>query len=159
MKLVGILAVTMLAAGLVLQGGCHNKSKDTTPPPPGDDLEAAAASHNQGEGEDEDTGPTPSPEKIEEVQRVFRLGRMELEQCFNDYVNRTKNPNLKGFIIISVKVGMSPKASQVKIFKSSPRMKDPQFVRCVIERVKNWDFPTWGGLLELTSPKYSFLGS
>ena len=147
----------LLATALTWQTGCHKK-ESTTPPPPGDEMEGAAQGGGE-ETEDQDTGPTPSPEQIEAVQRVFRLGRMELEQCFNDYVNRKKNPNLKGFIIIAVKVGKTPRAAEVRIFKSSPSLTDPTFVRCVIERVKSWDFPTWGGLLELTSPKYSFLGS
>ncbi len=158
MKRTGMLAALALVMVFAWQPACHKKGS-TTPPPPGDDLEEAAAQQGGEDAEDQDNGPTPSPENIDEVQRVFRLGRMELEQCFNEYVNRKKNPNLKGFVIIAVKVGKTPRATEVKIFKSSPSLKDPTFVRCVIDRVKGWDFPTWGGLLELTSPKYTFLGS
>ncbi len=151
-----ILVLTW-AIGLAALAGCRSNKASSTPPPPGLDEETVA-----GTGEQTDTGeenPPPPPEKLDEVQRVFRLGRMDLERCFNELVTRKQNTNLKGFLILAVKLGVSPTPAEVRIFKMSPSLEEAEFKRCVLRTVKNWTFPTWGHLFEVTSPKFTFLGT
>ncbi len=153
-----LLLAAWALAGLVGSTGCPSKKTSSTPPPPGLDEETVTGTGNQ-EADTGEENPPPPPEKLDEVQRVFRLGRVDLERCFNELVTRKQNTNLKGFLILAVKLGVAPTPTEVRIYKMSPALEDEQFKSCVLRTVKNWAFPTWGHLFEVTSPKYTFLGT
>jgi hypothetical protein len=140
--------------GLVM-AGCPDKNRGSTTPPPG----AAEGEEGGGEeGEDETFAKPIPPEKVDDIQRVFRVGRIQVEKCFHDLVNRKQDPKLTGEIILGVRIGLNPNPEKVWIFKMSPQLKDEQFMDCVLTEAKQWTFPTWGGTHELTTPKYELTG-
>ncbi len=133
--------------------GCSDpgKKKETTPRP----------ANYENEQDTEDDGALAmklTPEHVEEIQRVFNLGRIAVERCFQEFVNRKEDPELEGNLIVGVKIGLNPNPSKTWIFSISPKIKDDIFIQCVLEEAKKWSFPTWGKDMEFMSPKYDLLG-
>lgn len=109
-----------------------------------------------------DEGPTPvevpqgpvrklmPPEVQPKVEAVFKIHLGDLERCYNDYVVATGNEKLRGTIILAVTIGLTLNPSKVWFLRND--FKDlPKLTECFLEKVKLWEFPTWGGLMD-----YSF---
>jgi len=138
-------------------GGCPKKTQKTTPPPP--DMVGGGGGDTRDDPGTEDTSAQQiTPETVEKIQSVFRLGKISVERCFQELVNRKKDPKLEGTVIVGVRIGPQPTPVKTWIFKISPKLKEKRFVQCVLDEAAKWNFPTWGGEMDFTSPKYNLLG-
>ena len=131
--------------------GCSDKGKSTTPPP------GSTYSDTEDDSDLPPSKPIP-PEMVQEIQATFRVGKIQVEQCFHELVNRKQDPKITGKIMLTVKIGLHPNPESVSVFKISPSLKDKKFIDCVLSEAKKWSFPVWGGVQELTSPKYDLVG-
>ena len=147
----------MAAFGLVATlGGCPKKTQQTTPPP--NDMVGGGSDTGDETGTEDNTAQQITPETVEKIQSVFRLGKISVERCFQEFVNRKKDPKLEGTVIVGVRIGSKPSPVKTWIFKISPKLKEKRFVQCVLDEAAKWSFPTWGGEMDFTSPKYNLLG-
>ncbi len=92
------------------------------------------------------------PELKSEVDREFKLRTGEIERCYNDYVVATENKKLRGSIIIAVRIGWKKHPTKVWFLKNDFK-EIPNLTECFIEKVKKWEFPTWGGVMDYSFPK------
>jgi len=150
-RLIALWLILGLFSWVIIGCSDSGKKKETTPRP----------AHYEDEQESQDDGALAmklTPEHVEEIQRVFSLGRIAVERCFQEFVNRKEDPKLEGTLIVGVKIGLNPNPSKAWIFSISPKIKDETFTQCVLEEAKKWSFPTWGKEMEFMSPKYELLG-
>jgi hypothetical protein len=151
-----VLRLAVLAGTGVFALGCSDKGKSTTPPP-GSTYGESGADSTDDEDDMPPSKPIP-PEMIQEIQATFRVGKIQVERCFHDLVNRKQDPKITGKIILTVKIGLHPNPESVSVFKASPSLKDKKFINCVLSEARKWSFPVWGGVQELTTPKYELMG-
>ncbi len=148
-RLTQVLFVALWAF-LLSAAGCPGDKQRTTP---------QAGEYEEEYYDSDTTAARLSPEMVEEIQRVFNLGRICVERCFHDYINRVEDPKIEGDVIIGVVIGTQPNPVKVWIFNVTDKLNDDGFKECLIERVKQWEFPVWGTTLEFTTPRYNLLGS
>ncbi len=134
---IGVALITLAWAG-----GCGDKEKqDTTP---------------QRTVEPEPERPTGPPKKLmppelrSQVEREFKNRTGDLERCYNDYVVETGNKKLRGTIIIAVTIGWRKNPSKVWFLKNEFKA-HPKLTECFLSKIRQWEFPTWGGEMD-----YSF---
>jgi hypothetical protein len=90
------------------------------------------------------------PELKDKVDQVFYTMKTELERCYNDYVLSTGNTKLKGSLIIAVRIGHTPRPTKVWFMKNTFTQK--LLNECFLEKIRNWQFPTWGGVMDYSFP-------
>lgn len=142
---------------MVMSAGCPKKKQQTTPPP-SDMMGQGSGDGNYTEDTEDNTAQQITPETVENIKTVFRLGKIAVERCFQDFVNRKKDPRLEGSVIIGMRIGSTPNPEKVWIFKITPKIKEKRFVQCLLDEARKWVFPTWGGAMDYMSPKYDLLG-
>jgi predicted small lipoprotein YifL len=96
------------------------------------------------------------PEKImpealkEKVDLVWTYQKADLERCYTDYVAQSGLAKLRGTVIVAVKIGFRANAEKVWFMKNTYNQEP--LTRCFLEKIKQWEFPTWGGLMDYAFP-------
>jgi len=85
------------------------------------------------------------PERQSSTERVFARKTTELQQCWSDEYDRTKNRKWETDLNIQVMVGPSGRASAVKVLHASSPNQTVE--RCVEETVSGWSFPEGRGTM------------
>src|SRR5262245_57834943 len=118
--------MVVLAACIV---GCATDGQETrTAPAAPTQKEYAQA---QGDG--------VTQEQQEAIDTMFRRKAQELQSCWQDEYERTKNCKLEGNVTVGLTVMPRGKAQNVRILESS--MKSPDLEKCVVQTVSTWGFP------------------
>jgi predicted small lipoprotein YifL len=132
------LLATVVAIALA---GCGPKGKTEAP---------------RGEREADPARGDGPPEKImpeelkERVDQVFAGQKADLERCYTNFVTLSGQAKLKGTIIVAVKIGWRANPSKVWFLKNTYNQEG--LTRCFVEKIKQWEFPTWGGLMDYAFP-------
>jgi TonB family protein len=82
------------------------------------------------------------PEKLDEVQSIFRRKTTQATGCYNsalDALEVGKRKGHQGHVTISLTLGTDGKPTHVKVEKSTLDL--PKFNDCLVEQVKGWAFP------------------
>jgi hypothetical protein len=136
------LPIRMLAVvATIALAGCGPKGKTETPR---DGREAAPA---RGDGIPEKIMPEELKEKVDQV---FASQKADLERCYINFVTLSGQAKLKGTIILAVKIGYRANPSKVWFLKNTYNQEG--LTRCFVEKVKDWEFPTWGGEMDYAFP-------
>jgi TonB family protein len=120
---IGVIAVFAMAAC----AGSNEESRTTTTAPTPRHEETTPA----GGGID--------AEHHEAVERVLARKIPELQSCWQDEYEKTKNRKLEGNVSLMVVVSPAGKASKVDILEST--LKAPAIENCVVATVRSWSFP------------------
>jgi hypothetical protein len=137
------LGLAILAIGLAV--GCGDKEPQRTAP----------RRERQPPPERRPAGPPKKlmpPELKAKVDQEFKLRTGEIERCYNDYVVATDNKNLRGTIIIAVRIGWKKHPTKVWFLRNDFK-KYPNLTECFLEKIRKWEFPTWGGVMDYSFPK------
>jgi TonB family protein len=79
------------------------------------------------------------PERHDATDRMFTRKAIDLQNCWQDEYDRTKNRKWETDMTLQVMVSASGKASDVKVLKTSNP--NAQVEQCVQKLVGNWNFP------------------
>ena len=118
--------VPLALASLAFAAACA----ETAPAVRSDEpVEEAPARHEEA--------PIP-PERMDEVQSIFRRKTTSVQSCYTDEMERNGNQKIEGDVALSMTLATNGKAIDVKVDKST--LKSPTIEQCVIDQVKSWDF-------------------
>ena len=132
----------MIAAWIVgLAVGCGSSA-----PPP-----ARAPTGSDG-GTAVDPGAL-TPEKLDEVNQVFRDKQSALNGCYRDECERTKNNNLVASITVKVHIGKSGEVQSAEV--TAQQGATEEFQQCLVNAIGKFSFPALPENLE-TSFAYQF---
>ncbi len=81
-----------------------------------------------------------TPEESDAVNAAFRRRAPDLQNCWNQQFDKTRDRTLQGDLSIGFTVTTSGALRDVKIVKSS--MGNAEVDRCVAATVSKWTFPT-----------------
>ena len=145
----------MVAAVLGLWG-CDKSGDTTTPPDSGD----AAPADNGEEEEYGDGAPVLVGDTTEDITKSETLGtqiettgslgpdevnevvvaRMDkVGECYQAAMERTRNQDLEGVVVINFKVGKNGKVTSVE--PGAESLGDPETGKCIADMVKTLSFP------------------
>jgi hypothetical protein len=130
MRLVGIVAVQVLLFGCAENQGGGTRG-GTTSEERVERQAAEAASHD--------------PERHDATDRVFARKANDLQSCWQEEYDRSKNRKWETQITVQVMVGASGKADTVKVLKAS--QPNPHVEQCVEKVVAGWNFPEGTGTM------------
>jgi hypothetical protein len=137
---VGILVTSAVASALA----CGPKAPTTTPRP---DPEAETPDPRRGDGPPEKLMPEELKDKVD---AVFNAQKADLERCYTEYTANHSVRKLRGKVIIAVKIGYT--ATPTKVWFITNTFTQEELTRCFLEKIKLWEFPTWGGLMDYSFP-------
>lgn len=131
-----LLVVCVLAA-------CGGKKGGTTTPPGGETGEPGGGEPG-GEAGGTDSTTMVSPDTMEEITRMFQRKGNAVSHCLAMVVDNKELPkNSRGKITLEVTIAPSGKAETVKVLKAT--LESKPLSDCVVERVKEIQFPTVPG--------------
>lgn len=81
-----------------------------------------------------------SPEKQAEILLVLQNRNLSTLKCYDDVLEEKHDRAFKGDVAVLVTVEPSGQASNVSIEKST--LKDGEVQRCLVEKIKEFEFPT-----------------
>jgi hypothetical protein len=93
------------------------------------------------------------PEKLDEVQNVFRDKASALNGCYRDEVERTKNTNLSTSVTVKVTILASGEVKSADVAQQENASNE--FQGCVVQSVGKFVFPALPAALETSWP-YQF---
>jgi TonB family protein len=114
---------------------------------------------NGGEGggqpgggtEPEGTTLRPIPaEQIEDVQRLFRRNKWEIERCYGEELTRRGDRAFRGQVVIKLRITPAGRADEVSVLESSLRSETVE--SCILATIRGWQFPALADNLWLTWP-------
>ncbi|MEO6951444.1 MAG: AgmX/PglI C-terminal domain-containing protein [Polyangia bacterium] len=120
------LFVLAIGAATAFSGGCATtkdevkvqKTAEDSPPP---------------------QGPTVTSEQNDAIDALFRRKAPELQSCWQDEYQRTKNRKLEGDISVQMLISPQGHAGDVKIASSTIGV--PAVDECVVKSIGAWSFP------------------
>lgn len=125
-KVIELLIVTLALVGLL---GCPGGGQSPQPV--------------TGGGQEEGSNPNASggitQEQLDEIEATRRGGMTAIVGCFNDEIERQKNPKLKGKVMVEIQIGTAGRALSVGIKRSTFRSTTIQ--TCIQNTIKTWEFP------------------
>ena len=126
-----LLSSAMLcgAVGAVGAVGCAGSQKEVREDNPTPVAEAPAR-QSPDEG--------IPPDKLDEVQSIFRRKTTTVQSCYTDEMERNGNKKIEGDVALSMTLAPSGKAENVKVERST--LKSPAIEECVVTQVRSWDF-------------------
>jgi ABC-type glycerol-3-phosphate transport system substrate-binding protein len=129
------MTMKKLALVVCVLAACGGKKGGSTTPPPTE--ETTGTTENRGTG----GGEMVSADTMEEIQRMFQRKGNAVSRCLAVVVDNKELPkNSRGKITLEVTIATSGKVDAVKIIKAS--LESKPLHDCVIERVKEIQFPT-----------------
>jgi len=78
-------------------------------------------------------------EQHDAIERVLARKIPELQACWQEEYEKTKNRKLEGNVSLMMVVSAGGKASKVDILEST--IKTPAIEQCVVTAVRSWNFP------------------
>jgi TonB family protein len=78
-------------------------------------------------------------EQNDAIDALFRRKASELQSCWQEEYEKTKNRQLAGTITVGLTVTPSGKPTDVRVLKSS--MNNASVEQCVVRDVASWNFP------------------
>ncbi len=124
--------VANLVLVLLMVAACGGKKGATTPPPDEDKKVSAPET---------DPSTMVSGETMDEITKMFQRKGNAVSRCLSVVIDNKELPkNSRGKITLEVTISTSGKPTAVKILKAS--LDSKPLHDCVIERVKEIQFPT-----------------
>jgi outer membrane biosynthesis protein TonB len=108
----------------------------------GSNEETRASSTPTAQPRYEETTPAGGgidAEHHEAIERVLARKIPELQACWQEEYEKTKNRKLEGNVSLMMVISPSGKASKVDILEST--IKTPSIEQCVVAAVRSWSFP------------------
>jgi len=109
-------------------------------------IAACAETSSSGGGRrvirDEETSPPIGgipPDKQAEIQLLLQQRNPSTLKCYSDVLNEKHTRDFKGTVIVVVTLEPNGKASEVQIIGGT--MTDKEVTSCLIEKLKEFDFP------------------
>jgi TonB family protein len=136
----------IVVLGMVV--GCATEGQQTRKTTPDDEEQQSAPIEAKGTGE----SAIPQ-EQMEEITQILDRKRQDVAHCWTNEATRQKNRNLTIDLMLRLTIGTGGRAQKVEIVKNSVNSKE--FDECVVDMVKNFEFPAIPSSVELTWP-YSF---
>jgi TonB family protein len=96
----------------------------------------------QGQAVENASGGGVTSEQNDAIDAVFRRKAAELQSCWQEEYEKTKNRGLQGSVTVGLTVKPSGKPSDVRILKSS--IGSPNIEQCVVKDISGWNFPEVG---------------
>ncbi len=125
-----VLLVVVAAAAC----GGKKKAADTTPPPTGGGEGGTETNVNN-------SGAMVSVETMDEITRLFQRKGNAVSRCLSIVIDNKELPkNSRGKITLEVTISPGGKPERIKILKAS--LDSKSLHECVIERVKEIQFPS-----------------
>jgi outer membrane biosynthesis protein TonB len=137
------MGIVVIAA--TLAGGCAGSNEETRTTP------KATARYE----ETTPAGGGIDAEHHDAVERVLQRKIPELQACWQEEYEKTKNRKLEGNVSLMMVISPGGKASKVDILESS--LKTPSIESCVVATVRSWNFPE--GKAEVPIRKTVHLGA
>ena len=136
----------IVVLGMVM--GCATEGSTQRKTTPDDDEQQSAPIEAKG------TGDNAIPqEQMEEITQLLDRKRQDVAHCWTNEATRQHNRNLTIDLMLRLTIGVGGRAQKVEIVKNSVNSKE--FDECVVDMVKNFEFPAIPSSVELTWP-YSF---
>ncbi len=124
MRMLGIVMVGLAVIGCG-ETAPAPRQRSTTPVVSQDNSSGDEAAHD--------------PERQNATERVFARKAIELQECWSDEYNKSKNRKWETNLNIQVMVAPSGKASAVKVLQASSPNENVE--RCVEKTIAGWSFP------------------
>jgi Ca-activated chloride channel family protein len=86
------------------------------------------------------TGDRPAEEYLTKPER-WQGYLKEIEACYNDFLK--KHPGVMGKVMVALTIGPNGQVQKVSIAASD--LRQPTLEACIIQKVKNWNFPALAG--------------
>jgi TonB family protein len=102
-------------------------------------AETKSAERQGGASEDGRTAETVTAEQNDAIDALFKRKASQLQSCWQEEYERTKNRKLEGDLLVALTVTPSGKPADVKVLKSSIDSRDIE--ACVVKEVGSWSFP------------------
>lgn len=107
-----------------------------------------AASGDEGVQLSENEAAAHDPDRHSAIERTFARKTGDLQSCWEEEYERTKNRKLEGNLTVQLFVLPSGRASDVKVLKSSLNSADPGVLdSCIVKVVSGWSFPEGSGTM------------
>ncbi|MDA3862489.1 MAG: hypothetical protein PF689_01325 [Deltaproteobacteria bacterium] len=129
--------ISCLSLLTILAIGCQSKKEQTTP-----DKDQTK---NEEPNPEEEVKPTPTtvPAEYEQkVQQTWNFGISAVTNCVKKQVAKTKQKGLTGYIIVEGTIGKTKYPQDLKIVSKS--LKVDNIEKCIVDYLKDLEFPTWG---------------
>ena len=84
-------------------------------------------------------GPMVTAEQNDAIDALFRRKAPELQSCWQDEYQRTKNRKLEGDISVQMLISPQGHAGDVKVASSTIGV--PAVDECVVKAIDGWSFP------------------
>jgi hypothetical protein len=104
-----------------------------------------------GTSESQQTQPDPAsvtPERMDAIERLFARKTSDLQACWTEEYEKSKNRKFETEITLSLVVDPTGKASDVTVVKASNRNADIE--GCVTKAVASWSFPEGRASMPIT---------
>ncbi len=102
-----------------------------------------ATTSSEGGYDEPQSGPPVekglTSDQLEEVQRVERVGRTAVVECYNEELRRRGTKDLKGTVTVSIHIGQQGNVLEAKIASSSLGV--PAVHQCIQDVIGKWTFP------------------
>lgn len=92
-----------------------------------------------GGEEGESNAAAGDPERHDAIERLFARKAGDLQSCWTEEYERTKNRKLEGDVTLQVVVAPEGTVKEVKLLRST--LNSPEIERCVEKAVAGWSFP------------------
>jgi TonB family protein len=135
MRMTWVAMVWVLVAGGCAEDKAQTRETSTTA-----SEEATAAAQTAAA-----TAAADSPERHDAVERLFARKATDLQTCWSEEYEKTKNRKLEGDVTVQLNVAPSGQANDVRIVKSS--LANPSVEKCVVKAVNGWSFPEGKGTM------------
>jgi TonB family protein len=118
------------ALAVVCSVGCAETAPAT--------RQSSSASAGETSSSD-DNAAAHDPDRHHAIERTFARKTGDLQNCWAEEYDRTKDRKLQGEVTVQLMVTPSGKPSDVKILKTS--LNNPAIESCVVKTVTGWSFP------------------
>ncbi|MGM0596311.1 MAG: hypothetical protein ACQES9_04665 [Myxococcota bacterium] len=131
------IVISCLSLFAILAVGCNNKKEETTP----EKNQPESPETNSEEKEEEKPKIVPV-EYEQSVQQIWNQGISAVTNCVKKQVAKTQQKGLSGYIIVEGTIGEDKNPKNLKIVDKS--LKVDNIEKCIVEYLKDLEFPTWG---------------
>jgi TonB family protein len=149
------MRTTLIATIALLLVACDKSKEGTAPPEEGGEAPVAEEDDDYGEGAPvlvSDTTEDITKGKVlgttvettgslgpDEVTEVANAGMDDVGACYQASMERTRNQDLEGVVIVKFTIDKDGKVSSAEPGDST--LGDEEASKCIVEAVKKWTFP------------------
>ncbi|MBU1241246.1 hypothetical protein KKF84_04685 [Myxococcota bacterium] len=130
-----VKTIAILSMFSLLFLSCNGKKKETTP-------------KNEVTEPAVDTKPEPGTTKTvpmeheQAVSEAWQMGFNAVKNCVSEAIAKTKQKGIKGYVHVQAVIGTSAKPKNLKIVKKTLNVEGIE--TCILNYLKDLEFPTWG---------------